>query len=170
MYDDDDEFSAIDLLKKFRPWLKWVPLALATVLVLFGALAFLTAGAGHDDDLARQSQLLHERTAQADAVEAKLHDSYLEVLSEATSVNADRLEHDQELLSKLVADDLTSFSTVTDGTVVLAGISGTQYTWFVEVVVDQDGSSRTAVMTPTLDEKGVVVPDTLHWSTSVKDS
>lgn len=81
---------------RVRKVLRWIPLGLAGMFLVISGFILLTAGSGHQENLDTQSQMLQQRSKDADAAEKEFQSLYRTVLGQATATRPERMQQQQQ--------------------------------------------------------------------------
>ena len=82
--------------------LRWLPLALGALLVVFGALSLVGAPAGHEENLKLQAELVADQKQVTSEAEASFEQAYADSLEEISSVRLSRLVDDRSDMSDIL--------------------------------------------------------------------
>ena len=157
--------------QRIRLVLKWLPLAVAGILVLSGGIAVWSVASGHDADRAEVAALAKEKASEADEAEDSLHEAWAGSLENSAAVKAERIDTEGEQMYGIVneaakgseIDDLPKGSltdvivrlsdqkipdagdgpfSVSSWDASLVTISGTEYTWKATAEISEDGADE----------------------------
>ena len=90
-----------------------VPVIFGLAILLLGGLSYVSAATGHEEDHAEMTELIHERTAEAEVAEGKYHQIYRDQLASYFDISSEQIDQDiammdQEIYRALYRDDTAS--------------------------------------------------------------